>query len=287
MTATKAPATKFLAPAVEKYVIPIAVALSISLISGLITYLELFVLAPDFLVTIRTYSEPQIQHENLTITNIGKAQAKNANIIVESSDTLTSVARRCFEGNFATIVAGSTITVEFDRISTNVRCQISFDSSNDQGIQRILITADNMDGFEYYPTSQGQGTQANAMAVTNANGTTSRFKDVTFTTEDKEFQIVYVTILIIFVPSLAVLLIVFYIRYRRHQRKILVEETERKRELTERKRELLKEINHLRHLSALHSRNIKSTTDGSSPNPFEVESFLQLQKEINSSKPSL
>jgi len=276
-----------LAPAVEKYVIPIAVALSISLISGLITYLHLFVLAPDFLVTMRTYSEPPMQHEDLTITNIGKAQAKNANIIVESPDALTSVTSRCFEGNFTRVNAGSTFRVEFDRISTNVRCQISFDSSNDQGIQGIIITADNMDGFEYYPTSQGQGTQAIAMAVTNANETPSGFKEVTFTTEGKELQIVYVTMLIIFVPSLAALLIVFYIRHRKHQRKISEAKTERRRKLTERKRELQREIKNDCQTLASYSRNIKIPPGGSPPNSIEVEVFLELQKSIDNSKTEL
>jgi hypothetical protein len=274
--------TQVLSPIVERYVIPIVVAVSISLISGLITYLQLFVLAPDFQVTLGTYSEPAKQHENLTITNIGKAQAKNANIVVESHDPLTLVGRRCFEGNFKTISPGNSFRVEFDRLSTNVHCQISFDSSANQGIQRVIITADNMAGFEYFPRGQDQRMQANTTAVTNVNGTTSGSTEVTFTTEDKELKVVYCIILISFVVSLAALLLVFYIRHRRKQRKIREKETERKNELTEREKELRSELTHLRHLSALYSRNIKSSTDGNFVNALEVESFSQLQKQITS-----
>jgi hypothetical protein len=72
----------------------------ISLATGIITYLQVLVLVPDFKVSLETSTGSTIQHETLTITNIGRAQAKNANIVVESNDMLTSVWARCFEGNF-------------------------------------------------------------------------------------------------------------------------------------------------------------------------------------------
>jgi hypothetical protein len=262
-------------PIMEKLVIPIVVALSVSGITGLITYLQVFFLVPDFKVTLVTTTGSTIQHEQLTITNVGRAQAKNANIVVESNDTLSSVGARCFEGNFTAVSAANTFELEFDRISTNVRCQISFDSSIDRGIQGVIIIADDMAGYEYYPPSQGQERQANAIAIPNAEGTRSSSTEVTFTTQEKELQVVYSAIIISFVVSLVVVLPVFYIYRHRKQQKIREQETEREREMR-------RELTRLRELLVLYSRNIKSATDSSISNDLAAESFSQLQNQVNS-----
>jgi len=158
------------------FVFPVAVAvvgaMIISAASGIISYFQVFTRTPDFEVTLETTTGSTMQHEKVIIRNIGLAQAKNANIAVESNDTLTSVGERCFEGNFTAISPANVFEVEFDRISTNIRCEISFESSIDRGIQNLVITADDMIGFEFYPPSQGLTTQANAASMPNAVNTT-------------------------------------------------------------------------------------------------------------------
>ena len=98
------------------------------------------------------YPNDDFRTEVLTIKNNGWLQAKNVKVFINSQDQFDIVqnSSACFEGEYQLPNPDKTLRIEFDKLSTNVNCLLTFESSNDGKIFYIVITGDNTPGYQWF-----------------------------------------------------------------------------------------------------------------------------------------
>lgn len=109
-------------------------------------------LLPDFEARESVSMDETGRSGTLTITNAGWSQATNAVIAIKKNGNMTLTNPSCPEGTFVESSGPNVSFLRFERVSSQIRCEIDFAATNNfTRIDRITISSDGTSGWDLYP----------------------------------------------------------------------------------------------------------------------------------------
>ncbi|MGI0021821.1 MAG: hypothetical protein ACRD9Q_03070 [Nitrososphaeraceae archaeon] len=144
------------------YLIAIIIGLAGTIFGGLLSDMQFFKIYPNFDVWTVSVSNNNTNLETLTVINKERIQAKNALIHVLSNGILKVNDSLCLEGSFPYNSSKNIFRIDFGKMSAGIICRVGFESPLNVTITRVVITADDSPGREYFPAQKQESQSGNA-----------------------------------------------------------------------------------------------------------------------------
>lgn len=126
---------------------------------------QIFKANPEFEAMYTPNIINSTQIESVSILNVGKIQAKNAELVIRSNDEITLKKIECPESISNDFKQGHSFKLEFPRFSTKIFCDLDFESSVEGNIYNIVIFSDNAPGYRHIFTKDVKNDAQNATNI--------------------------------------------------------------------------------------------------------------------------
>lgn len=110
---------------------------------------QVFKAYPEFKADYISNIENNTQKESVLLKNIGKIQAKNVNMFIQSNDKISIKKIDCPEVTITDFIEGETLDLKFAKFSTNIDCYLDFESSIEGSIYRVVVSSDDAPGYQH------------------------------------------------------------------------------------------------------------------------------------------
>lgn len=127
----------------------VVAALIGGMLSPAVNESQIFKAFPEFNTTYSQNVINTTQTEAVLIKNIGKIQAKNADIFIQSNDDLNLQNIDCPESLPVNFDSRKKFNLKLPKFSINLDCSLEFDSSNEGNIYSIVVVADDTPGYQH------------------------------------------------------------------------------------------------------------------------------------------